>query len=49
MFLGRKILWLIVVIAVALAMIVALKTASSDVKNSSPRGILVGRVDYYGC
>ena len=49
MYSRKKTLWLVAVVALALVVIVALKTASFSDKKSSPRGILVGRVDYYGC
>jgi len=46
---NKKAIWLIVVIIAALSVVIALKTSNADKETDSIRGVLVKRIDYYGC
>ena len=48
MHLKTKIILIIAILAISLAVILALKVSSFDEKNISPRGVLVGRIEFYG-
>lgn len=46
---NKKLIWLILLLAGSIALIVAINASGSDENTSSPRGVFVKRIDYYGC
>jgi len=46
---NKKLIWLILLLAASIAIIIAINASGSDENTSSPRGVFVKRIDYYGC
>ena len=46
---NKKLIWLIVLLAATIATAIAINASGSDENTSSPRGVFVKRIDYYGC
>ena len=46
---NKKLIWLILLLTAAIAIAIAINASGSDENTSSPRGVFVKRIDYYGC
>ena len=46
---NKKLIWLILLLAASIGVAIAINAAGSDENTSSPRGVFVKRIDYYGC